>query len=207
MGWYGDRVLPALLDSAMDTEHTRPIRARVAAGLAGEVLEVGFGSGHSLAHLPARVTRLLAVEPSRAALRRAEARIAASPVPVDVVGADAQRLPLPDASVDAALCTWTLCSIPDPVAVVREVARVLRSGGQLHFVEHGLAPDEGVRRWQARLNPLQRRLVGGCTLDRDVQGLLELGGMTVTHLERYYGRGEPKALAAMHEGRAVARLG
>ncbi len=102
MGWYSDHVLPKLLDLAMDTQHIRRIRARVTAGLAGEVVEVGFGTGHNLAYLPASVTRLLAVEPSRSSVRLAAARIAASAIPIDVIGPDAQRLPLPDASVDAA---------------------------------------------------------------------------------------------------------
>ena len=204
MGWYGEHVLPYLLDAAMDTPELRTIRARVAAGLAGDVLEIGFGSGHNLPHLPPGVTRLLAVEPSGAAIDRARKRIAASPVTVEIVAPDAQRLPLPDASVDSALCTWSLCTIPDPVAAVAEIRRVLRPGGQLHLVEHGLAPDADVRRWQARLNPLQRRLVGGCTLDRDIPALLARGGMRVTELSTYYGRGEPKAYAAMYEGRAVA---
>lgn len=161
MGWYGEHVLPMLLDVAMDTQHTRRIRARVTAALAGDVIEIGFGTGHNLTHLPAGVTRLIAVELSRSSTHRANARIAASAVPVQVLAADAQRLPLPDASVDAALCTWSLCSIANPVAAVREVRRVLRPGGQLHFVEHGIAPDQNVRRWQTRLNPLQNRFVGG----------------------------------------------
>ncbi len=202
MGWYSDHVLPKVLDLAMDTQHIRRIRARVTAGLAGEVVEVGFGTGHNLAYLPASVTRLLAVEPSRSSVRLAAARIAASAIPIDVIGPDAQRLPLPDASVDAALCTWSLCTIADPVAAVREVRRVLRPGGQLHFVEHGVAPDANVRRWQARLNRFQQRWVGGCNLDRDIPELLRLGGMAVSQLERYYGQGEPKAFAAMYEGTA-----
>lgn len=156
MGWYGEHVLPRLLDAAMDTEHARRIRARVAAGLSGDVVEVGFGAGHNLPHLPARVTRLLAVEPSRPSVRRADARIATFAIPVELVGLDA-----------------------------------------------GLAPDEDVRRWQSRLNRLQQRFVGGCTLDRDIPALLRSGGMTLTHLDRYYGQGEPKALAAMYEGTAV----
>ncbi len=204
MGWYCEHVLPRLLDHAMDTEQTRAIRARVTRGLAGEVVEVGFGTGHNLTQLPSVVTRLLVVEPSQSSMRRADSRIAATAVPVEVVGSDAQRLALPDASVDAALCTWSLCTIPDPVAAVREVRRVLRPEGQLHFVEHGVAPDEKVRRRQARMNPLQRRLAGGCTLDLDIPALLRLGGMTITQLQTYYGDGAPKVLAAMYEGRAVA---
>lgn len=204
MGYYSDRVLPKVLDHSLDTPHVRRIRARVTAGLAGEVVEVGFGTGHNLAYLPSRVTRLLAVEPSQSSLGLAAARISAVTVPIEVIGPDAQQLPLADASVDAALCTWTLCSIPDPVAAVAEVRRVLHPGAALHFVEHGVAPDQNVRRWQARVNPLQRRVMGGCNLDRDIPELLHLGGMTVTRLERYYAPGGPKAFAAMYEGAAVA---
>jgi SAM-dependent methyltransferase len=203
MGWYGDHVLPTLLDRAMDTDDIRRIRARVAAPLAGEVVEIGFGSGHNVPFLPAGVTRLLAVEPSRTAVRRAAGRIAAARVPVVVVGRDAHRLPLPDASVDAALCTWSLCTIADPVAAVAELGRVLRPGGRLQFVEHGLSADARVRRWQARLDPFQRRLVGGCHLDRDVPEILRLGGLAVGRLERYYGPG-PRPFTAMYEGTAAA---
>ncbi len=203
MGWYDEHVLPKLQDHALDTVHARRIRARVTAPLAGEVVEVGFGTGHNLPYLPATVTRLLAVEPSEANIRVATARVAAAAIPIDFIAPDAQRLPLRDDSVDAALCTWSMCSIPDPVAAVAEVRRVLRPGGKLHFVEHGAAPDVSVRRWQGRLNGVQRRLMGGCTLDRDIAELLRLGGMAVTHLMRYYAPGGPKVFAAMYEGTAV----
>ena len=203
MRWYDEHVLPRLQDHALDTAHTHRIRARVLAPLAGEVVEIGFGTGHNLPYLPAGVTRLLAVEPSESSIAVAADRIAASAVPIEVIGPDAQRIPLPDASVDAALCTWSMCSIPDPVAAVSEVRRVLRPGAQLHFVDHGVAPDERVRRWQHRLSGLQQRLMGGCHLDRDIPELLRLGGMTVTHLERYYAPAAPKAFAAMYEGRAI----
>jgi ubiquinone/menaquinone biosynthesis C-methylase UbiE len=203
MRWYDEHVLPRLQDHALDTAHAHRIRARVLAPLAGEVVEIGFGTGHNLPYVPAGVTRLLAVEPSESSIAVAADRIAASAVPIEVIGPDAQRIPLPDASVDAALCTWSMCSIPDPVAAVSEVRRVLRPGAQLHFVDHGVAPDERVRRWQHRLSGLQQRLMGGCHLDRDIPELLRLGGMTVTHLERYYAPAAPKAFAAMYEGRAI----
>ena len=203
MRWYDEHVLPRLQDHALDTAHAHRIRARVLAPLAGKVVEIGFGTGHNLPYVPAGVTRLLAVEPSESSIAVAADRIAASAVPIEVIGPDAQRIPLPDASVDAALCTWSMCSIPDPVAAVSEVRRVLRPGAQLHFVDHGVAPDERVRRWQHRLSGLQQRLMGGCHLDRDIPELLRLGGMTVTHLERYYAPAAPKAFAAMYEGRAI----
>jgi SAM-dependent methyltransferase len=133
----------------------------------------------------------------------AKDRIAAASVPVEVVGLDGQSLPLPDASADSVLCTWSLCTIPDPVAAVREMRRVLRPGGHLHFVEHGRAPDEGVRRWQERLNGIQQRMAGGCHLNRDIPAILQAGGMTITALDTYYGKGEPKAYGSLFEGRAA----
>lgn len=204
MGFYGERVLPHVINLVMNTKQTRRIRSRVCADLEGEVLEIGFGTGHNLPYLPGGVTRLLAVEPAGRSVGLAADRIRSAAVPVEVVGLDGQRLPLGDASVDAVLCTWSLCTIPDPVAAVREAARVLRPGGSFHFVEHGLAPDEGVRRWQHRLNGLQRRIGGGCNLDRDIAGIVEAGGLRITTLDRYYGVGEPKPYAAMYEGVATA---
>ena len=204
MGYYGDRVLPHIINVVMNTKQTRRIRGRVCGGLKGEVLEIGFGTGHNLPYLPATVTRLLAVEPSGRSVELARDRIEASPIDVEIVGLDGQRLPVDDASVDAVLCTWSLGTIPDAVAAVREARRVLRPGGQFHFIEHGAAPDAGVRRWQDRLNGMEQRIAGGCNLNRDITGIVEAGGMTVTTLDRYYNPGEPKAFGAMYEGIAVA---
>jgi ubiquinone/menaquinone biosynthesis C-methylase UbiE len=203
MGFYGDHVLPRVINVVMNTKQTREIRARVCAGLQGEVVEIGFGTGHNLPFLPPAVTSLKAVEPAGLGVRLAGDRIATSTVPVEVVGLDGQRLPLPDASADAVLCTWSLCTIPDPVAAVREMRRVLRPGAHLHFVEHGRAPDEGVRRWQDRLNGIQQRMAGGCNLNRDIPATLEAGGLTVTELDTYYGKGEPKPYGYLYEGRAT----
>jgi SAM-dependent methyltransferase len=136
-------------------------------------------------------------------VKLAAERIAASPVDVDVIGLEGQGLPVEDASVDAVLCTWSLCTIPDAVAAVREAGRVLRPGGTFHFVEHGLAPDDGVRRWQHRLNGIQQRVAGGCNLTRDITGIIEAGGMKVVTLDRYYAAGEPKPYGALYEGTAV----
>jgi len=204
MGFYADRVLPRVINVVMDTGQTRQIRARVCAGLAGDVVEIGFGTGHNLPFLPPEVARVKAVEPSGVGVRLARERIEHAAAAVEVIGLDGQRLPLPDASVDAALCTWSLCTIPDAVAAVREVRRVLRPGGELHFVEHGLAPDAKVRAWQRRLNGIQGRVGGGCHLDRDIAAIVEAGGLTISRLDRYYGKGEPKPFGAMYEGVAVA---
>ena len=204
MGFYGDRVLPHIINVVMNTKQTRRIRERVCSGLKGEVLEIGFGTGHNLPYLPATVTRLLAVEPSGRSVELARERIAATSIDVEVIGLDGQRLRVDDASVDSVLCTWSLCTIPDAVAAVEEARRVLRPGGQFHFIEHGAAPDDGVRRWQDRLNPMQNRIAGGCNLNRDIAGIVEAGGMTISSLDRYYSPGEPKAFGAMYEGVATA---
>jgi ubiquinone/menaquinone biosynthesis C-methylase UbiE len=200
MGFYGDRVLPHVINAVMDTKQTRTIRARVCGELEGDVVEIGFGTGHNLPYLSAAVTRLMAVEPSGVSVRLAGKRIEQSAVDVDIVGLDGQRIPIDDNSADAVLCTWSLCTIPDPVAAVREARRVLRPGGRFHFVEHGRAPDAGVRRWQDRLNGIQQRVAGGCNLNRDIPAILEAGGLAVTRLATYYGVGEPKPYAAMYEG-------
>lgn len=200
MAFYTDQVFPRIMNRAMNTAHTREIRARVCRDLAGEVLEIGFGSGLNLPHLPPSVRRLHAVDPSVGGARLATTRISESPVPVELAGLDGQDLPFPDASMDAALSTWTLCSIPDAGRALREVRRVLRPGGRLHFVEHGRAPDEGVRRWQDRLNPVQRRIGCGCNLDRDIPALVRAAGFEVERLDEYYGMGGPRPFAAMYEG-------
>ena len=203
MSVYQERVLPHIINVVMNTKQTREIRQRVCGALKGEVLEIGFGTGHNLPYVPADVTRLVAVEPSQRSIRLAHDRIAGTSFAVDVVGLDGQRLPLEDGTIDTVLCTWSLCTIPDPIAAVAEARRVLRPGGSFHFVEHGRAPDEGVRRWQNRLNGIQQKLGGGCHLNRDIKGIVEAGGMTVANLDNYYGKGEPKPYAYMYEGIAA----
>ena len=204
MGFYGDRVLPHIINVVMNNEQTRQIRHRVCSGLHGEVVEIGFGTGHNLPFLPAEVTRLRAVEPSQRSIALAQERIAASEVPVEIVGLDGQHLPLEDNSADAVLCTWSLCTIPDPEAAVREMARVLAPGGQLHFAEHGRAPEHGVRRWQDRLNGMQQRIGGGCHLNRDIPSIIEAAGMKITRLNTHYAEGIPKPYAFIYEGTATA---
>jgi len=202
MGIYVEQVLPRLQNRMLDLAGTREIRARVCAGLTGHVVEVGFGSGLNLPHLPAAVTGIWAVDPSTVGRSLSMRRRERSPVPVVFAGLDGQVLPFPDGRFDAALSTWTLCTIPDAVAALREVGRVLKPGALLRFVEHGLAPQPGVARWQHRANPLQKRLAGGCHLDRDIPALLERAGFTVVSMDTYYEKGAPKVLGHMYEGTA-----
>jgi ubiquinone/menaquinone biosynthesis C-methylase UbiE len=202
MGFYDDRVLPHVINVVMNSKQTRPIRARVCGELCGDVVEIGFGTGHNLPYLPRSVTRLRAVEPSARSVRLARRRIEAAPFPVEVVGLDGQRLDLDDASADHVLCTWSLCTIPDAVAAVREMRRVLRPGGTLRFVEHGRSPDPRVRRWQDRLNRVQNRIAGGCNLNRDIAAIVTAGGFEISTLDTYYAEREPKPIGYLYEGAA-----
>jgi ubiquinone/menaquinone biosynthesis C-methylase UbiE len=205
MGVYGEQVLPRIVDVACNMKVAAPQRRRVCEGLAGDVVEIGFGSGLNVPFYPAAVTRVAAVEPADVGWKLARKRLSATTIPVQRSGLDGQSLPFPDDSFDAALSTWTMCTIPDVAAALRELRRVLKPGGALHFVEHGLAPDERVRRWQHRLEPIQKRLFGGCHLTRPVVDLLTGAGFTITELDVYYEQGSPKFLGA--NSRGVARSG
>ena len=204
MGFYAERIFVPVMNRVMDTAANRRIRAEVCAPLAGEVLEIGFGTGLNLPHLPAAVTRLLAVDPLARGRVKAAKRLEASPVPVTFVGLDGQRLPLQDDSVDAALSTWTLCSIPDPVAAIREIGRAVRPGGTFHFVEHGRAPAEDVRvrRWQDRLDGLERKIACGCSLVREIPDIVTEGGLVIERLDTFYAEGDPKTHGWTFQGMA-----
>jgi ubiquinone/menaquinone biosynthesis C-methylase UbiE len=201
MSFYVDRVLPRITDVALGGKAFDAMRARVCDGLAGEVLEVGFGSGRNVPHYPTAVSRVRAVDPATVGRTLAEGRVARSAVPVEYIGLDGERLPLDDESVDHVLTTWTLCTIPDVDRALSEVRRVLRPGGSLHFIEHGRAPLTKVARWQDRLTPIQRRVFGGCHLNRQIDVLVERSGLGIGRLENFYAG--PKAFAYMFEGVAT----
>jgi ubiquinone/menaquinone biosynthesis C-methylase UbiE len=202
MGFYEQRVSPRITDRVMRRADLDVIRARVTADLAGEVLEVGFGSGLNVAHYPPSITRVLAVDPATLGRKLAAKRVSASGIDVDYVGLDGQSLALDSDSVDHVLSTWTLCTIPDAAQAMGEIFRVLRPAGTFNFVEHGHSPEPAVARWQDRLTPLQRRVAGGCHLNRHIDELVTESGLTLTRMDNFYARG-PKALGYMYEGVAA----
>ncbi|WP_344154465.1 class I SAM-dependent methyltransferase [Nocardioides koreensis] len=186
MGLWTEQVVPRLTDVALGNDQIGRLRTAASAGLHGRVLELGFGSGLNLGHLPREVTAVDVVEPSEVAWARSEARRRSAGVPVQRIGLDGARLEAANASYDATLATFTLCTIPDVAAALAEVRRVLRPGGAFHFLEHGLAPDPGVVRWQQRLDPLQQRLAAGCHLDRDVPALVRAAGLEIVEVRQEY---------------------
>jgi ubiquinone/menaquinone biosynthesis C-methylase UbiE len=204
MAFYLEKVLPRILNVMCAVGEAKELRERVCAGLHGEVVEVGFGSGLNVPHYPAGVTTVHAVEPADVGWKLAAKRVAASPIAIERTGLDGQSLPLDDDSCDTALSTWTLCTIPDLGAALAELRRVLKPGGTLHFVEHGLAPDEKVQRRQHQLEPLQKRMVGGCHLTRPIPALLTDAGFEIIELDVFYEKGAPKFVAADSLGVAAS---
>ena len=201
MGFYSGRVLPYVLDLAMGNAELAPYRERTVSAARGVVLEIGIGSGLNGAYYTERASALVGVEPHPKMLAKAQRR--SYPIPVALVRGAAEALPLPAGSVDTVVTTWTLCSLADVAEGLREMRRVLKPGGQLLFVEHGLAREESVRRWQDRLTPLWKRIGGGCHLNRPIAELIGRAGFEITGIETGYVKG-PKPMTFTYQGCARA---
>ncbi len=183
MPLWSDQVVPRLTDKLLGTREVMKLRRRAVDGLHGEVVEIGFGSGLNVPLYPLDVTTVYAVDPSLVARKLSADRVDASRVTVEFIGLDGASLPLDDASVDAGLSTFTLCTIPDVAGALSEVHRVLRPGGTFHFLEHGLCPEPGVARKQHRFNGIQQHLAGGCHLDRPIDALIGEAGFEFAELD------------------------
>ncbi len=201
MGFYSDVILPRLLDLAMRNKDLVPFRERVIGAAEGRVLEIGVGSGRNLPFYRAPAREVLALEPTPRLVSMARSASRGASIPISFLEASAEAIPLDAHSVDTVVTTWTLCSIPHAAMALSEIRRVLRPGGRLLFVEHGLAPDDGVRRWQDRLTPVWRCIAGGCHLNRPIRSMIEGAGFRIDKIETGYIPG-PRPMTFMYEGSA-----
>jgi ubiquinone/menaquinone biosynthesis C-methylase UbiE len=202
MGFYEKLVLPRLLDLAMRNSRLASYRQRAIGTARGLVLEIGVGSGLNLPLYDPAVARVVALDPSPELLRVASKRVADALVPVSLLQASAEHIPFADAVFDTIVMTWTLCSIPKPIAALIEMRRVLKPGGRLIFVEHGLSPEIRTARWQHWLTPYWKRIGGGCHLDRKTDDLIRAAGFQVDAVETGYITG-PKPWTFIYQGSAT----
>lgn len=200
MKLYDRYVLPRLIDVACGMGDVMKSRSKLVPQAHGRVLEIGIGSGLNLSFYdPAKVRVIVGVDPSADMQKLARERAANIAIPVEMIALELGEIQAADASFDCIVCTFTLCTIPDAVAALREMRRVLKPGGRLLFCEHGLAPDASVVRWQHRLTPLWRPLAGGCHLNRDIPALIQAGGFTLGSVETGYLRG-PRPMTFIYRG-------
>jgi ubiquinone/menaquinone biosynthesis C-methylase UbiE len=204
VGIYARRILPGLIDFGMRRKPLLRLREDLVAAAQGHVLEIGVGSGLNLPFYRRDLEGFCGIDPSPGLLAMARAQAAWVHFPVSLAEGRAEDLPLDDQSVDSVVMSWTLCSVAEPERALAEIRRVLRPGGCLIFIEHGRAPEPGVRGWQDRLTPLWRRLAGGCHLNRPIDRLIEAAGFHLTELETGYLVTGPRPLTFHYRGRARA---
>jgi ubiquinone/menaquinone biosynthesis C-methylase UbiE len=202
MGFYADRILPVMIDRAMRNEMLDPYRRRIAGAAEGRVLEIGIGSGRNLPFYGAQVGEIFGLDPSAPLLARARGPAHDRGAPVQLLTGSAERIPLPDRSVDTVVMTFVACTIPAVAAALAEMRRVVKPGGRLLFVEHGRAPDARTALWQDRVTPLWRKIQGGCHLNRKIDDLITGAGFRLDRLETGFAPG-PKIMTFVYEGAAV----
>jgi len=199
MGFYQDLIVPHLVNLSMRKRELGPYREKVTSSAQGRVLDVGIGSGMNLAFYPPNVSEVVGLEPAPRLLNMAREAANRCRLRVTLLAASAEAIPVDTNSVDTVVMTWTLCSIPDVTRALSEMRRVLKPGGQLLFVEHGLAPEQNVRKWQDGLNPLWKRIAGGCNLNRAVPDLIQQAGFRIIEMETGYMKG-PKPMTFLYRG-------
>jgi ubiquinone/menaquinone biosynthesis C-methylase UbiE len=201
--WYDRHILPTMLDMTCGMPMISRMRQLVVPLAAGRVLEVGIGTGLNMRHYNKhQVSHITGLDPAMQMHPLALERIAKAGLPVDLVGLSAEKIPLPDASFDTVLVTYTLCTIPDAHCALLEMHRVLKPAGKLLFCEHGHAPDASVARWQDRLQPLWGKVAGGCHLGRDIPALLRGAGFHLSDLHTRYQPG-PRPFTFHYWGEAL----
>ena len=204
MGFYGDHIFPRLMEWVMAGEEFQRLRQMLLASTQGEVLELGIGTGLNLLHYPETVRNLYTVDPAVLLPKTVLARSAYLPFPVHIEQGTAEVMTHADQRFDYVVSTWTLCTIPDPVQALREVARVLKPGGHFLFLEHGRSEDHKIAAWQDRLNPIQNIIGCGCNLNRQIDRLITQSGLPITHLDRFSMPGVPRLAGEMYRGTAIS---
>lgn len=187
MSFYERHILPRFINCACGSSPIMKQREKVVPGAKGVVLEIGIGTGLNLPfYNPDKIERVIGLDPSEESWELAAKRVAEVAFDVDFVGLPEGEIPLDDGSVDTILVTYALCTIPDPIAALQGMKRVLRPGGELIFCEHGKAPDMNVRKWQNRLDGVWGKIAGGCHLNRDIPAILSAGGFQVKEQKEMY---------------------
>lgn len=200
MGFYAKYVLPRIIDLGMRNKETARLRAEWVPQARGEVLEVGIGSGLNLPFYSSNVQRVYGVDPSTELQEMARKRAETAPMKVEFLSQSAEeRIPLANASIDTAVVTWTLCSIPNASQALQQVRRVLKAGGRLIFLEHGRAPDPGVAEWQDRITPFWKHVGGGCRLNRKIDELITTEGFHIVEMKTCYLPG-PRVMTYTYQG-------
>jgi ubiquinone/menaquinone biosynthesis C-methylase UbiE len=203
VGLYSQVLFPHLCDLLLDRPFVAKHRRGLLAHAHGEVLEVGFGTGLNLPYYPASVRKITTVDPNPGMHRLAQRRVRESGMAVDQRVLSGERLPFEDNRFDCVVSTFTLCSIPNVSQAVGEMYRVLRPGGRLLFLEHGLSPEPTVQKWQRRLNWLEMYLADGCHLDRDMKALLATQPFVSLDVEEFYLEQTPPTHGYLYRGVAT----
>ncbi len=204
MAFYENHILPHLINLACGSKPILKQRQKLVPHCEGRVLEVGMGSGHNLAFYdPAKIEMVFALEPSAAMVKRARPMAEKMPFRVEFINLPGEEIPLEDNSVDTVLLTYTLCTIPDTLKALQNMRRVLKPNGKLLFCEHGVAPDEAVRKWQNRLNGIWGKIGGGCNINRNIPSLIEAGGFNIIEQQSMYLPSTPRVFSFNYWGAAA----
>ena len=205
MEFYAKHILPRCLDKACGIGPITKQREKIVPLAEGVVLEIGIGSGQNLPHYnPGKVTKIIGVDPDDHIWKRSEKRRTACPIDIERIGLSGEDIPLDTNIADSVVITYSLCTIPDPVKALREMTRILKPGGQILFSEHGKAPDAKVHRWQNRIDPLWKKIAGGCHSGRDIPALFHQADLKLLDLQEMYIPG-PKVLGYNYWGAATAK--
>lgn len=203
MGFYRNTIFPRIMNACMSSGPEAAYRAAALAGVKGDILEIGFGTGLNLPHYPKQISRITAIDANKGMNPLAKRHIGQSPIEVDLRFENAEKLSFPDNSFDSVVSTWTLCSIEDVESSLREIHRVLKPGGEFFFIEHGLSNEAKVQKWQHRLTPLNRRMAAGCHLDRDIKALVGGVEWEIEQLTEFYAEKSPKSFGYLYQGIAL----